>query len=146
MLAGVLTNGRRLIHVPPGAESEEELLLVDEALALFDRRRIQLHSNYDEYFIVREGDAIIAAAATSVTEDDTLSYEFSIAVDEARQRQGLMRHLVEEVIKYARSLGDELDIETWVEGYVVNPDAVLPLLKSMGFTLQDKYWRLKVRD
>lgn len=146
MLSATLTGGQRLVHVRYDDESEAATALVEGAESAFEAAGIDLHSNYDEFFVILSGDSIRAAAALAVTEDETLSYEFSVVTMPTFRRQGLTRLLVEEVIRYARSMGAELDMETWVEAYVVNPEAMLPLLKSFGFALDGKYWRLKVQS
>ena len=134
------------MHVRYDDESEEAAALAEGAASAFEVAGINLHSNYDEFFVILSEASVLAAAALAVTEDEALSYEFSVVTIPTHRRQGLTRLLVEEVIRYARSMGAELDMKTWVEAYVVNPEAMLPLLKSLGFALEGKYWRLKVRS
>lgn len=146
MLAGILTSAQRLVHVRYDDGSDEATALVEGVESAFEMAGLALHSNYDEFFVILQGDSILAAAALAVTENEVLSYEFSVVTMPAYRRQGLTRLLVEEVIRYAHLMGAELDLETWVEAYVVNPDAMLPLLKSLGFKLDGKYWRLQVHE
>lgn len=146
MLANILTAAQRLVHIRHDDDSEVAEVLGARVNDAFEAAGIALHSNYDEFIVALEGDVILAAAALAVTEDDVLSYEFSVVTAPAYRRRGLTRLLVEETIRYARSMGAELDMETWVEAYVVNPEAMLPLLKSLGFKRDGKYWRLQVHE
>ena len=147
MLSNVLTEGLQFIHISAAEEDEELLALQDQARALFEDARIQLHSNYDEFMVLVDGSRHVRAAlALSVTEDEELAYEFSFVTDQSFRRQRLAHRLLMEAIKFVRAQGKELDLPTWLEAYVVNPEAVLPLLKSLGFELSGKYWRLKVVD
>lgn len=112
MLASILTGTQRLVHVRYDDDSEAASAVTEGVEDAFETAGIALHSNYDEFFAVLEGDVIIAAAALAVTEDDALSYEFSVVTAPAYRRRGLTRLLVEEVIRYARSMGAELDTKT----------------------------------
>lgn len=149
MLRGLLDGGLRLVHVKYDEEDERAEALVEQAHDLFATQNIYLHSGYDEFFLLLDKQGRLhAAAAVAVTDEAAgdLSYEVSVVTAPEAQRRGLARRLVGEVIKAAKRLGAELGATTWVEAYVVNQTAMVPLLTSLGFKLDGKYWRLKVHD
>jgi len=124
-----------------------------EAYNLFQASGLYLHSNYDDFLVMTEdGDPesrVIAAAAMSISDGgESQDVEFSVAVDARYKRQGLAKRLVEEVEGYARSLAGEFDWENpMVEAYVVNQEAMIPLLTSMGYSppaVSRGYWTKSV--
>jgi 8-oxo-dGTP pyrophosphatase MutT (NUDIX family)/GNAT superfamily N-acetyltransferase len=124
-----------------------------EAYNLFQASGLYLHSNYADFLVMTEdGDPesrVIAAAAMSISDGgESQDVEFSVAVDARYKRQGLAKRLVEEVEGYARSLAGEFDWENpMVEAYVVNQEAMVPLLTSMGYSppaVSRGYWTKSV--
>jgi GNAT superfamily N-acetyltransferase len=116
-----------------------------EAHNLFQASGLYLHRNYADFLVVTEDgnpeSRVIAAAALSIRDDEV---EFSVAVDARYKRQGLAKRLVEKVERHAQCLAGEFDWENpIVEANVVNPDAMVPLLTSMGYSppaVTGGYW------
>lgn len=129
-----------------GDDGENEV--VDLALELFKSQGIHLHSNYDELLIVLDGGVVAAAAMSMNDRDDPPSIEFSLATAPGAHRRGYGRALMGEVIAHARALAREFGWrEVDVEGYVVNPVAIIPLLTPMGFrpdAREPQRWRLNL--
>jgi len=73
----------------------------DEMLA---RSLSEIYENIRDYFVVRQGERVIACAALHVMWSDLAEIK-SVAVAEGSQRQGLGDQLVEACLKEAKELG-----------------------------------------
>ncbi len=73
----------------------------DEMLA---RSLSEIYENIRDYFVVRQGERIIACAALHVMWSDLAEIK-SVAVAEGSQRQGIGDQLVEACLKEAKGLG-----------------------------------------
>jgi GNAT superfamily N-acetyltransferase len=134
------------------SEDGDEELLFEQAHDLFNSQGIHLHSNYDRFFVIfddADDERVVATAAMCLYDDDSPpSIEFSVAVAPDQQRKGLAKKLVEEVIRYTQQSSTEFDWgdDTEVEAYVANEQAMIPLLRGLGFepsATDPKRWRRK---
>ena len=119
--------------------------MAEQAERLFRSRGVRLRSGYDGFLVITEDGGVIAAAALAPDEGFKDSeVEFSIVTVKDRERQGLARLLVGEVLKWARQWARQWDIEhdvVNVTAEVINDVAVPPLLRSLGFKdLGTGYW------
>ncbi len=64
----------------------------------------EIYENIRDYFVVREGEQVIACAALHVNWSDLAEIK-SVAVAEDNQRQGIGDQLIEACLKEARELG-----------------------------------------
>ncbi len=64
----------------------------------------ELYESVRDYFVVRQGEQVIACAALHVSWSDLAEIK-SVAVAEGSQRQGIGRQLVQACLKEARELG-----------------------------------------
>jgi GNAT superfamily N-acetyltransferase len=125
------------------SEDEDDLDLVEQAERLFRSRGVRLRSGYQSFLVIEEDGGVIAAAALAPDEGFKSSeVEFSIVTQQDRERQGLARLLVLEVLKYAKSWAREIEHDVVdVTAEVINDVAVPPLLRSLGFKdLGNGYW------
>ncbi len=88
----------------------------------------EIYENIRDYFVVREGERVVACAALHVSWSDLAEIK-SLAVAEASQDQGIGAELVEECLNDARQLG----IPT-VFCLTYKPD----FFESFGFSQRDK--------
>lgn len=127
-------------------DDEEMQELYAQALELFSKRKIRLHSRYDGV-IVSENDGRVDAAAALATDINDNTVEFSVAVDPRKERRGLAKTLVKEVIRHAKrlDLGRDSDSDSVVvRAEVVNQEAMPPLLRSLGFeNVEYNIWELR---
>lgn len=149
MLDGIL-DSVSVVHVRHDDEDERSEEIIGATHDLFTSQNIALHSNYDEFIALLYRGKVAAVAALSVTDDEVPSVEFSIATDPVYHRQGLARRLLEEILKLVKKMQQEFweGTAVEVEGYVVNPKAVLPLLKPLGFKQDRKErnrWKLMLQ-
>lgn len=71
---------------------------------MLPRPLTELYENIRDYFVVRQGDQLIACVALHVVWSDLVEIK-SLAVAEASQQQGIGDQLVEACLKEARELG-----------------------------------------
>ena len=71
---------------------------------MLTRSRGELYENIRDYFVVREGERVIACAALHVSWSDLAEIK-SLAVSEDSQKQGIGQKLVAACIREARELG-----------------------------------------
>jgi amino-acid N-acetyltransferase len=64
----------------------------------------EIYENIRDYFVIREGDQVVACAALHISWSDLAEVK-SLAVDESRQKRDLGRALVAACIQEARDLG-----------------------------------------
>jgi len=64
----------------------------------------EIYENLRDYFVIRQGEQVVACAALHVSWADLAEIK-SVAVAEDKQRQGLGARLVEACLKEARELG-----------------------------------------
>jgi len=64
----------------------------------------EIYENIRDYFVVREGERVIACAALHVNWSDLAEIK-SVAVAEDSQRKGIGDHLIEACLKEAKKLG-----------------------------------------
>ena len=64
----------------------------------------QIYENLRDYFVIKEGDRVVACAALHVNWMDLAEIR-SLAVDEVKQHEGLGATLVKSCVEEARSLG-----------------------------------------
>lgn len=88
----------------------------------------QIYENIRDYFVIREGDRVMACAALHVSWSDLAEVK-SLAVTEEEQSQGMGRQLVEACLSEARELG----IPT-VFSLTYQPE----FFKKCGFLVVDK--------
>lgn len=143
------TRSVRAHFVSRDAEGDDDLDLAEQAERLFRERRVRLRSGYDGFLVVEEDGRVIAAAALAPDEGfQSSEVEFSIATAPDRERRGLARLLVGEVLRFARNWAREREIEHEeidVSAEVINDVAVPPLLRSLGFTERERgYWGKKI--
>lgn len=125
----------RAHFVSEQTDDVEELDLAEQADRLFRARRIRLHSAYDGYLVIEEDGGVIASAAVAPDWDEA-SVEFSLVVAPDRERRGLARLLVGEVIAWSKrwALSSEVESdEVTLVAEVINETAIPPLLESLGF-------------
>lgn len=127
----------RALQVSREPEEDDYLGLAEQAETLFDRRGVRLHGGYESFLIIEENGRVIAAAALALdARFRSVGLEFSIATAKDRERKGLARLLVGEVLDHAQewARGRALKQETVrVSAEVINDAAVPPLLQSFGF-------------
>lgn len=123
------------------AEDLEDFDVIEAAYELFAQRDIRLHRGYSEFLVAVASDEVLAAAAIAVNPREE-KVEFSVAVRPEHERKGLARRLVEEVWDYTVETAETFEWEhPELEAYVVNPEAMIPLLQSKGFSLhRNGYW------
>jgi GNAT superfamily N-acetyltransferase len=118
----------------------------EEVIRLFVDCGLHLHSNYDRYYGVYEGDRLLGAAAMCIY-DGVESVEFSVAVVPEERRRALATQLIEQVINYAKQSAIEYEWESaQVEAYVIN-DKLIALLQRFGFAPhpeEPKRWTMKI--
>lgn len=140
----------RAVFIQQDAGDDEEHDFFGQAHALFKEAGIYLHSNYDMFFVIvddADDQRVVATAAMCLYyTDEPPSIEFSVAVAPDQQRKGLAKKLVEEVIRYTQQSSTEFDWgdDAEVEAYVVNEEAMIPLLTRLGFEQSEadpKRWR-----
>ena len=73
----------------------------DEMLA---RPLSEIYENIRDYFVVRDGEQVLACVALHVMWDDLAEIK-SLAVADSIQKQGVGRHLVEACLEESRELG-----------------------------------------
>jgi GNAT superfamily N-acetyltransferase len=141
----------RAVFIQQDAGEDEEHDLFGQAHALFKEAGIYLHSNYDRFLVfLDENESVRAAAALALYDtDEPPLVEFSVVVAPDQKRKGLAKRLVEEVIKHTKRDASEFDWgdDVEVEAYVVNEEAMIPLLTRLGFEQSDadpKRWRRRV--
>ena len=71
---------------------------------MLPRALSQIYENIRDYFVVRQGERVIACAALHVSWEDLAEVK-SVAVAEDSQKQGIGAQLVEACLKEARELG-----------------------------------------
>lgn len=64
----------------------------------------EIYENIRDYFVVREGERVIACAALHINWSDLAEIK-SVAVAEDSQRQGIGEHLIKACLKEAKRLG-----------------------------------------
>jgi len=138
----------RAVFIQQDAGDDEEHDFFGQAHALFKEAGIYLHSNYDRFLVfLDENESVRAAAALALYDtDEPPLVEFSVVVAPDQKRKGLAKRLVEEVIKHTKRDASEFDWgdDVEVEAYVVNEEAMIPLLTRLGFEQSEadpKRWR-----
>jgi RimJ/RimL family protein N-acetyltransferase len=113
----------------------EEDEQVSDVLEIFKENEIRLHSNYSNYIIAMIDDNIVGVVAICLyKENERFSVEFSISIKSLFKRMGIGRELVNQVIIYSKQLAGEFDYDqVEVNCYVVNREAMIPLLNEFGF-------------
>ena len=71
---------------------------------MLPRALSQIYENIRDYFVIRQGERVIACAALHVTWEDLAEVK-SVAVAEDSQKQGVGAQLVEACLKEAKELG-----------------------------------------
>ncbi len=138
----------RAVFIQQDAGDDEEHDFFGQAHALFKEAGIYLHSSYDRFLVfLDDNERVRAAAALALYDtDEPPLVEFSVVVAPDQKRKGLAKRLVEEVIKHTKRDASEFDWgdDVEVEAYVVNEEAMIPLLTRLGFEQSDadpKRWR-----
>jgi len=96
--------------------------------SLFKKTRIRMFRNEDFYqACVTEGGEVCGASVVGESSDEFYgpTIRFSIAVSEMARRQGMAKELVENIINDFP--------ESRIEAWVVNEEAMVPLLEGLGF-------------
>lgn len=104
--------------------------------SLFTQARIRLSSTEElSHVAVRDGEIVGAACFGTSGNDAT----FSVVTDPTHSRNGVARSLVEAVIEHFREVQEPMEL--WqLRAWVVNPDAMIPLLESLGFDCEGSEW------
>jgi len=71
---------------------------------MLPRALSQIYENIRDYFVIRQGERVIACAALHITWEDLAEVK-SVAVAEDSQKQGIGAQLVEACLKEAKELG-----------------------------------------
>jgi GNAT superfamily N-acetyltransferase len=126
------------------AEDEEELDLAEQTERLFRSRGVRLRTGYDGFLVIEEDGGVIAAASMA-PDFGSAEVEFSLVVAPDRERQGLARLLVGEVVRWSKgwALSGEVESdEVTLVAEVINEKAIPPLLMSLGFEhVERNVWR-----
>jgi ribosomal protein S18 acetylase RimI-like enzyme len=101
--------------------------LMDKAEKLFSDSGIRIMRNEELYEIVLDGEDVVGASVTSLSnnEEGERTLRFSIAVSPETRRQGIAKKLVTNII--------DDNPDTKLEAWVVNEEAMVPLLSDLGF-------------
>jgi len=99
--------------------------LMGRAEKLFSDSGIRIAGNEELYEIVLDGEDVVGASVTGVTDYQERTLRFSIAVSPEVRRQGIARKLVTNII--------DDNPDTKIEAWVVNEKAMVPLLTDLGF-------------
>jgi len=101
--------------------------LMDKAEKLFKDSGIRISRSEELYEMVLDGEDVVGASVTGLSnsEEGERTLRFSVAVSPTTRRQGVARKLVENIIV------DNPD--TKIEAWVVNEEAMVPLLTKLGF-------------
>ncbi len=132
----------KLVPLDEGSCSEDDSgeleVLLWEVEDLFDQCGVNMAS-YDEPIMgFGRGDELVAALVGGAPHGDPfMGMRFSVVVSPDFRRQGFARRLVEAFV--AQCEGDGLPVEAWV----VNEEAMAPLLEDLGFSCNDHpFWTL----
>lgn len=101
--------------------------LMDKAEKLFEDSGIRIMKSEELHEMVIDGEDVVGASVTGLSnsEEGERTLRFSIVVSPTTRRQGVARKLVENIIV------DNPD--TKIEAWVVNEEAMVPLLTKLGF-------------
>lgn len=101
--------------------------LMDQGEILFRNNGIRIGRDEELYQVAVMDDSVVAATVTgeSVDADGMPKIRFSVVVDPRARRMGLARQMVANIV--------EDFPEHRIEAWVVNPEAMVPLLSDLGF-------------
>lgn len=128
------------VPLDQGSADEDERLetLQWQVEDLFDQCGVNMAS-YDEPLVgFAHGDELVAALVGGAAYGDPfMGMRFSVVVSPDFRRQGFARKLIEAFV--AQCEGDGLPVEAWV----VNEEAMAPLLEDLGFSCNEHpFWTL----
>jgi GNAT superfamily N-acetyltransferase len=128
------------VPLDQGSADEDERIetLQWQVEDLFDECGVRMAS-YDEPILgFAHGDELVAALVGGAPHGDPfMGMRFSVVVSPDFRRQGFARKLIESFVSQCES--DGMPVEAWV----VNEEAMAPLLEDLGFSCDDHpFWTL----
>lgn len=103
---------------------------------LFNAAQIRPPSVEEYAFVAVLEHEIVGAVTFGVSDQDAC---FSVVTDPKHRRKGIAKALVQAVIDQFNELASE-GVVNQLRAWVVNPDAMIPLLESLGFEVESSEW------